>query len=133
MRRLLLTLLLIPALVQAGSGSWSKKSAGGTVSTGGQIMMSQAINAPLSVPDGASTSRISWRIQLLNPLPPGLEIKLCDERHCLPLDALSGQKNRSVPFSPRSRYRFIYSVNSAGTLSPALNVVSNQLTLNYRW
>lgn len=96
-------------------------------------MSGQAINAPLSVPDGASTRRISWRIELLNPVPPGLEIKLCDEMHCMKLDALSGQKDSSVPFSPRSRYRFIYSVNSVGKLSPALNVVSNQLTVNYCW
>ncbi|WP_238328384.1 flagellar protein FlhE [Enterobacter sp. R4-368] len=38
----------------------------------------------------------------------------------------------AVPLETNGEFRFIYSVNSPGQPRPALNVVRNQLTVNYR-
>ncbi|MCZ3383817.1 hypothetical protein O3S68_16155 [Kosakonia sp. SOY2] len=38
----------------------------------------------------------------------------------------------AVPLAANGEFRFIYSANSPGQPRPALNVVRNQLTVNYR-
>lgn len=125
-------LITLPLLAQGASGTWSKKGAGGIVSVGRQILVSRELSSPVPLPSRASAVRIAWRIQLLNPPPPGLAIKLCTPARCVPLAALSGQLNRNIALSPAGPFRFIYSVEQTGQLIPALNVVSNQLTVTYR-
>ncbi|POT54795.1 flagellar protein FlhE [Citrobacter amalonaticus] len=129
---MLLSGLFFPLAVNAASGSWTQKTAGGTISTGKQILASRTLTAPAGVPAQAMTTSISWQIQLLSPPPPGLEIKLCTARRCIRLPGLTGRQTVTVPMQAQVPYRFVYSVNSQGQLRPTLNVVSNQLTINYR-
>ncbi|WP_130831347.1 flagellar protein FlhE [[Erwinia] mediterraneensis] len=131
-RVIVLALVALPLLAQAASGTWSKKSAGGVVSVGHQVLVSRALVAPVPLPGSASATRITWHIRLLNPPPVGLEIKLCTPARCVPLKALSGELQCTLPLSPAGPFRFIYSVAHHGQLIPALNVVSNQLTVTYR-
>lgn len=113
-------------------GSWSQKTAGGTISVGQQIMQGAPLVAPESLSAMANVSQLSWKITLLSPQVAGLEIKLCTPATCIKLDRLNGQKVLSTPLSARGPFRFIYSVSSKGQLAPAVHVVSNQLTVNYR-
>ncbi|RPE04624.1 flagellar protein FlhE [Candidatus Pantoea deserta] len=131
MKWLSLTFLFASLTAHALSGSWSDSSAGGSVSVGKQILVSRPLNAPGDLPASAVVTRLAWRIELLSPPPPGLRIKLCTSAICFPLAGLSGVKQVPIALSAKNRFRFVYSVESRGTLSPALQVVSNRLTLNY--
>jgi len=119
---------------QAIDGSWTEKSAGGRVSVGQQTLAGRPLRAAGPLLPAARVTRVAWRIELLAPPPPGLEIKLCAPSICFPLTDLSGVKqiSRTIALSPDNSFRFVYSVNSRGPLSPALQVVSNQLTVNYQ-
>ena len=125
-------LLLLPLPVLATSGAWSGKSHGGIVSRGQQILVSHPLTPPAGLSARAITTRIQWRITLLAPPPLALRIKLCTPERCLPLPGLSGKLNQQLQLSPHGPFRFIYSVQHKGQLMPALNVVSNQLTISYR-
>lgn len=125
----LLILLAMPA--GATSGAWSRQSSGGVVSVGKQLLIGRTLQSPTGVPSTALMHQFSWRITLLSPPPPGLEIKLCSNDKCFLLPALSGQLAVKGRISAFGDFRFIYSVNSIGQLRPPLNVVSNQLTINY--
>lgn len=121
--------LLFPLAAAAASGSWSGDSAGGKVSVGNQTLTSRPLNTTL--PPAATFSRISWRISLLSAPPPGLQIKLCSQEKCIRLDSLSGQKSVGSSLTARGPFYFVYTVESQGQLLPPLNVVKNQLTINY--
>lgn len=127
-----LALLTLPAAATSTSGSWSRSSAGGSVSVGKQLLRGRPLFSPSALPSSATVTHFSWRITLLSPPPPGLQIKLCRSDKCFLLPSLAGQRIVDHPLSPAGEFRFIYSVNSLGQLRPALNVVSNQLTVNYR-
>jgi len=102
---------------------------GGTVSVGNQTLSSRPLD-PV-IPSGATLNRISWRISLLSAPPNGLQIKLCSQDRCTALDSLSGQKSVGQGLTARGPFFFVYSVQSRGQLMPPLNVVKNQLTINY--
>ncbi|WP_261373147.1 flagellar protein FlhE [Yersinia bercovieri] len=127
---MLLSLSIFPLMASAVSGSWSGSAAGGVVSVGGQTLASRPLTP--AFPPGATLHRIAWRITLLSAAPPGLQIKLCSQKSCILLDSLSGQKSLDTSFTAQGPFYFIYSVESRGQLFPPLNVVSNQLTINYR-
>ncbi|QLA68093.1 flagellar protein FlhE [Enterobacter pasteurii] len=130
---ILLVLLSLPTTTWAATGAWSDKAAGGVVSVGKQLLVGRSLHAPShQIPASARVTRLSWRIQLLSPPPPGLQIKLCGETSCLPLPALAGEIAPSMKLPATGDFHFIYIVNYKGQLTPPLNVVNNTLTLNYR-
>lgn len=124
--------LALPAGAAPSGGSWSDTAAGGSTRTGKQIVRGRALSSPAAIPATAKVTHISWRITLLAPPPPGLEIKLCHRDRCLRLPTLTGQRSITFPLSATGKFRFIYTVNKRGPLRPALNVVNQQLTVNYR-
>lgn len=127
-----MTLLCAALTAQAAGGSWSASSVGGRVSVGQQLLVSRPLAPPSPLPAAARVTRIAWRIDLLDAPPPGLRIKLCAPARCFSLAGLSGALAVTQPLSPGETFRFLYSVESRGALAPALQVVSNRLTLNYR-
>ncbi len=129
---MVLTALLFPPAASAAGGAWHQKTAGVVISVGKQTMAGAALSAPADLPASAQASLLAWRVTLLTPPPAGLEIKLCSATTCIKLERLSGQKKLAAPLSARGPFRFVYSVASRGQLIPALHVVSNELTVNYR-
>lgn len=125
-------LLALPAAAAPSGGSWSDTAAGGSTRTGQQIVRGRALTSPPALSAAAQVTRLSWRITLLSPPPPGLAIKLCRRDRCLQLHSLAGQQTVTFPLSAVGEFRFIYTVNTRGQLRPALNVVSQQLTVDYR-
>lgn len=126
-------LLAATPSAQAAHGAWSGSAAGPQLSVGKQTYAGQALRPSAPLPADAALSRISWRITLLGPPPPRMEIKLCSVAACIPLERLAGQKTAPLPFSAREELRFIYAVNAPGQLRPPVRVVSNQITVNYHW
>lgn len=126
-------LLAAPLTVLAAHGAWSGSAAGPQISVGKQTYAGNRLRPAAPLPVEAALSRISWRITLLLPPPPGLKIKLCSVAACIRLDRLAGQKAAPLPFSPGEELRFIYAVDAPGQLKPPVRVISNQITLNYHW
>ncbi|HEN3278311.1 TPA: flagellar protein FlhE [Yersinia enterocolitica] len=126
---MLLSLAITPLTASAINGSWSGSSAGGVISVGGQTLASRPLKPVL--PPAATPRNITWRITLLSAPPVGLRIKLCSQNSCILLDSLTGQKSVDGILTSHGPFYFIYSVESQGQLLPALNVVNNQLTINY--
>lgn len=131
-RTLPLAGLCVALTAQAVSGSWSASSVGGRLTVGHQRLVSRPLRPPEALPAAARVTRIAWRIELLDPPPPGLRIMLCAPARCLPLAGLAGAQPVTPPLSPAATFRFLYEVERPGALAPALQVVSNRLTLNYR-
>jgi len=132
-RALLISLLLaLPAAAAPQQGAWSAAGMGGNVSLGKAILRGRPLHAPVHLPSSARVTHFSWRISLLTPPPPGLQIKLCRIERCIILPALAGTQRVAIPFPASGEFRFIYSVNRSGQLQPPLNVLRNQLTVNYR-
>ncbi|EPE4190306.1 flagellar protein FlhE [Yersinia proxima] len=127
---ILLAVTSSPLVASATNGSWSGNGAGGVISVGGQTLASRPLQPEL--PPTATLQRITWRIKLLSAPPPGLRIKLCSQQSCILLDSLAGQKSVDGILTSHGPFYFIYSVESQGQLLPPLNVVNNQLTINYR-
>lgn len=128
----LLLMFSVPLAANAASGAWTQKTAGGSISVGKQILSSRPLIPPDGIPKQATATVVSWQVTLLSPPPPALEIKLCTPQRCIRLPALRGTQTLTVPLLAHESYRFVYVVNRRGALTPALNVVSNQLTVNYR-
>lgn len=124
--------LSLSPLIYANSGSWSQTTTGGHINIGGQIHVSPPLSPQQGILYTNHVTRISWKISLLSPPPSGLKIKLCTETKCIQLDRLSGQRETDSALSVQGPFRFVYSVERRGQLIPPLNVVSNQLTINYR-
>lgn len=116
----------------APAGSWSATSVGGRVSVGEQTLISRPLSPPGPLPASTRVRRLSWHIALLSPPPPELQIRLCTPSLCYPLQSLSGTRPISSPLSASQTFCFHYRVAHPGPLIPALQVVSNQLTLNYQ-
>ncbi|QNQ21563.1 flagellar protein FlhE [Kosakonia sp. SMBL-WEM22] len=129
---LLMSLLLALPAAASQQGAWSATSAGGSVSIGKQVLRSRPLHAPDAIPSSANITRIAWRITLLTPPPSGLQVKLCRIDKCLLLPALAGTLSVKIPLAAKGEFRFIYSINRAGQLQSPLNVLRNQLTVNYR-
>jgi len=124
-------IVTLPAVGGTG-GSWSATSVGGRVTVGQQTLVSRPLSPPASLPAHACVTRVSWRITLLSPPPPGLQFSLCTRSGCYSLPGLSGTHLFRVPLQANQAFHFVYRVDSAGPLIPALQVVSNQLTVNYQ-
>ncbi len=129
-RTLLSLALLLPLAATAAGGSVTAASMGGITGAGGQTLVSRAL-AP-ALPPGARPYSLSWRIQLLGNPPAGLNIALCAPGGCLPLPGLAGRMSLSGAPALAAPLHFTYRVARPGRIVPALNVVQNQLTINYR-
>ena len=129
-RFLIALFLCSPLVASAASGSWSGDSVGGIVSVGRQPLKSRPLVPAL--PTNAQVHTLSWRITLLTPPPAGLTVKLCNPRRCLGLASLSGQVKTDAALFGQEPLHFVYSVETPGRLAPPLNVVRNEITLNYR-
>lgn len=129
---LIAMLLAFPLTAGAVGGSWSQTAAGGVISVGKQAVPGSRLAPSGSIPASATVTQISWRITLLSPQPPGLQIKLCTATACFALDSLSGQKRFTTAISAQGPFRFVYAVAHRGQVVPPVRVVSNQLTVNYR-
>ena len=132
-RRLILLLWATPLATLAAHGAWSGQSAGPRLSAGKQSYAGQPLRPSAPLPPDAVINSISWRITLLTPAPPGLEIKLCSLSACITLNRLAGRQAAPLPFAPGETLRFLYAVNGQGQLRPPVQVVSNQITVNYYW
>lgn len=131
MRLLAGLLLAVPLWVQAaGEGAWQASSAGLILSHRGQAASSRVL-APSQPVNGLMTV-VVWRYELIGPTPAGLNVRLCSQSRCVQLDGQSGQTVGFAGVPAIEPMRFVWEVPGGGRLIPALNVLSNQVIVNYR-
>jgi flagellar protein FlhE len=131
MRFLAGLLWALPLFVQAaGSGAWQASSMGITLVNRGQAASSRPL-APSQPVNGLMTV-VAWRYELIGPTPAGLVVRLCSQTRCVQLDGQSGTTVGFDGVPAIEPMRFVWEVPGGGRLFPALNVLSNQVIVNYR-
>lgn len=129
--RYLAWLLALPLFAHAaGDGAWQASDIGVTLNHRGVAASSRPL-APSQPVEGLMTV-VAWRYELIGPTPAGLLVRLCSQARCVELDGQSGTTRglNDVPaFEP---LRFVWEVPGGGRLMPALQVLSNQVIVNYR-
>ncbi|WP_370548990.1 flagellar protein FlhE [Edwardsiella tarda] len=116
----------------AAGGSWSADSCGLLLSQQG-VVSNQPPLSPLAgqVPAGARIDDVVWQISLLSPAPTGLTLQLCTTRRCMALDGLSGRSLGLRGEPADSTLRVVMWVAGKGAIYPPINVVSQQVIVNY--
>ncbi|WP_312946519.1 flagellar protein FlhE [Superficieibacter sp.] len=129
--RALLWLMLLPfGAMAAGEGAWQASGRGVTLNHRGVA----ASSAPLASSQAVSglITLVAWRYELNGPTPAGLNVRLCSQTRCVPLDGQSGTTWGLQGVPAVEPLRFVWDVPGGGRLLPALNVRRNQVIVNYR-
>lgn len=124
-------IFMLPFCSQAADAAWSASGRGVTLSNRGVEASSASLTAaaPATGPAGV----IYWRYILADPIPAGLQVKLCSSTRCTALDdGASGSTRGLTNIDAGETLRFIFSVPGGGRISPPLTVQSCQVTVNYR-
>ncbi|MFI8415789.1 flagellar protein FlhE [Serratia sp. NPDC078593] len=133
MNRFLPLLWLVAASAQAVSGSWVADDVGVSLGQGWVRLASPSLRPPNALPDAnARITSISWRYQLASTAPAGLQVQLCMPNRCITLDGGSGRSDALQGELANSEFRFVYAINTRGTVFPPLRVLSNQVIVNYQ-
>lgn len=123
-------LLMLPGLSLAADGGWQASATGPALSNRGV----QATSRPLSPPEAlpGTITDVVWRYTLSAPAPAGLQVRLCSESRCVPIEGASGSTRGLTNVAAGETLRFIYQVEGKGRVFPVLRVVSNEVMVNYR-
>lgn len=131
MRILAGLVFMTPLLCHAAAeGAWQRSAVGATLGWRGQAVSSSPL-APAQPVSGLMTL-VAWRYALTGPAPAGLQVRLCSQNHCVPLEGQSGTTSGLANIAAAEPLRFIWEVPGGGKLFPALHVRSNQVIVNYR-
>ncbi|ELP5717504.1 flagellar protein FlhE [Enterobacter asburiae] len=124
-------MLILPLATQASGGSWSQKASGPAISIGMQPEYGTPLSPSSSLPIQAQVTDISWYIALLTPASGKLKIELCSQQQCLQLDQLSGRQTLPSGIAAHGPFTFRYTLIERGLIRPPLQVLNQQLTVNY--
>lgn len=124
---------VLPLFACAVSGTWVADGIGVTQSLRGVVTLSAALQSPVALADkDARIVSIGWRYQLMSAAPNGLEVRLCTSTRCMPLDGGSGQSSMLAGEAAANQLFFVYFIAGKGRVNPPLQVISNQVLVNYR-
>lgn len=129
----LLTASLLPLKVGAASGTWVADNIGVTQSSRGVATSSSPLQSPVALAqENARIVSVGWRYQLMSAPPDGLQVKLCTPTRCIPLEGGSGQSRGLAGEAATNPLTFVYFIAGKGRVNPPLQVISNQVLVNYR-
>ncbi|MGT3162712.1 flagellar protein FlhE [Yersinia enterocolitica] len=115
------------------SGSWVAEDIGVTQGFRGVAISAKPLQSPVAlVHDNARIVSISWRYQLMSAAPDGLQVKLCTPSRCMPLEGGSGLSRGLAGEAAATQLTFIYFIAGKGRVNPPLQVINNQVIVNYR-
>lgn len=126
-----LPLLLVPLLAQAASGgAWQASGSGATLSLRGQIVASAPLQA--AEPVHGVMTQVYWRYQLTGATPKDLQVSLCSATRCVGLDRQNGSTTGFSGVPASESLRFVWQITGQGRVFPAMQVLSNQVVVNYQ-
>ncbi len=115
------------------SGSWVAEDIGVTQGVRGVAISAKPLQSPVAlVQDNARIVSISWRYQLMSAAPDGLQVKLCTPSRCMPLEGGNGLSRGLAGEAAATQLTFIYFIAGKGRVNPPLQVINNQVIVNYR-
>ncbi|HDL7537067.1 TPA: flagellar protein FlhE [Yersinia enterocolitica] len=115
------------------SGSWVAENIGVTQSFRGVAISAKPLQSPVALAqENARIVSISWRYQLMSAAPDGLQVKLCTPSRCMPLEGGSGLSRGLAGEAAATQLTFIYFIAGKGRINPPLQVINNQVIVNYR-
>ncbi|CNH36687.1 flagellar protein FlhE [Yersinia pekkanenii] len=127
----LLSVYLLP-LNAVASGSWVADNIGITQNLRGVARPSAALQSPVALAqENARIISVGWRYQLMSAAPEGLQVKLCTPTRCMPLEGGSGQSRGLAGEAAATQLTFVYFIAGKGRVNPPLQVISNQVLVNY--
>ncbi|CNE51105.1 MULTISPECIES: flagellar protein FlhE [Yersinia] len=128
----LLSLCLLP-LSAVASGSWVADDIGVTQGLRGVATSARPLQSPTALAqDNARIVSVGWRYQLMSAAPDGLQVKLCTPTRCMPLEGGSGQSRGLAGEAAATQLTFVYFIAGKGRVNPPLQVINNQVLVNYR-
>lgn len=130
MKALLWLLMALPVVSLAADGAWHASASGPALSNRGV----EASSHPLSPPEAVSGSmgEVVWRYTLMAPAPAGLQVRLCAESRCVPIEGASGTTLGLTNVAAGETLRFIFQVEGKGRVFPVMRVLSNEVMVNYQ-
>ncbi|WP_145513200.1 flagellar protein FlhE [Yersinia massiliensis] len=127
-----LTVCLLP-LNATASGTWVADDIGVTQSSRGVATSAKPLHSPVALAqENARIVSVGWRYQLMSAAPDGLQVKLCTPTRCMPLEGGSGQSRGLAGEPAATQLTFVYFIAGKGRVNPPLQVISNQVLVNYR-
>jgi len=123
-------LMLLPGISLAAGGAWHASATGPGLQNRGVQASSRPL-APSEAVSGAITE-VAWRYVLSTPAPAGLQVRLCAENRCVPIEGGSGSTRGLSNVAAGETLRFIYHVEGKGRVFPIVRVVSNEVMVNYQ-
>ncbi|BFI62536.1 flagellar protein FlhE [Yersinia pseudotuberculosis] len=130
---ILLAASLLPLKINAASGSWVADNIGITQGLRGVVTPSSPLQPPVALAqENARIISVGWRYQLMSTAPDGLQVKLCTPTRCIPLEGGSGQSVGLAGEAAVNQLTFVYFIAGKGRVNPPLQVISNQVLVNYR-
>lgn len=133
MKNALVGLLMVSPLATAADGAWSSQGFGGTLTGGQHVLKSKPLRSPSPLPAGAQASRVNWKVSTNGLTPTGFRLRLCSASRCLVLPGAAGEMPLPAGISAEGPFHFEYYVNAGGRLDSPLTVLSNQITVSYRY
>lgn len=130
MKVMLWLLLTLPGLSMAAEGGWHASATGPSLSNRGVQTSSRPLTP--SEPVTGVMSTVIWRYTLTAPAPAGLQVRLCSESRCVPVEGGSGSTQGLTNVAAGETLRFIYQVEGKGRVFPVLHVLSNEVMVNYQ-
>lgn len=128
----LLSVCLLP-LNAVASGSWVADDIGVTQGLRGVATSAKPLQSPTALSlDNARIVSVGWRYQLMSAAPDGLQVKLCTPTRCMPLEGGSGQSRGLAGEAAATQLTFVYFMAGKGRVNPQLQVINNQVMVNYR-
>ncbi|WP_145577331.1 flagellar protein FlhE [Yersinia mollaretii] len=128
----LLSVSVLP-LSALASGSWVADDIGVTQSARGVATSAKPLQSPVVlVQENARIVSVGWRYQLMSAAPEGLQVKLCTPTRCMSLEGGSGQSRGLAGEAAATQLTFVYFIAGKGRVNPPLQVINNQVLVNYR-
>ncbi|MCW8111822.1 flagellar protein FlhE [Yersinia intermedia] len=128
----LLAVSILP-LNAVASGTWVADDIGVTQGLRGVATSSAVLKPPVALAsENARIVSVGWRYQLMSTAPEGLQVKLCTPNRCMPLEGGSGQSRGLAGEAAATQLTFVYFIAGKGRVNPPLQVISNQVLVNYR-
>ncbi|MEI7346207.1 flagellar protein FlhE [Dickeya chrysanthemi] len=125
--------MLSPRLY-AQQGGWNANLSGPSFEYKGMLASSPALLPPsgFGITTAQSVTVIYWRYQLKSPAPVDLAVKLCAANRCVNLDGASGQTYGLQGVPANSEFRMVFYVPGSGRMDTSVEVVSNEIAVNYK-
>ncbi|AJC66850.1 MULTISPECIES: flagellar protein FlhE [Dickeya] len=122
------------SVVYAQQGGWNVSLAGPSFQYKGMLASSPAFLPPsgLGVTAAQSVTVVYWLYQLKSPAPIDLAVKLCAANRCINLDGASGQTYGLQGIPANSEFRMLFYVPGSGRMATSVDVVSNEISVNYK-